>query len=540
MKRISIFALFCLLLFPAIAQDAAYNAVKKDYPGLMSIYGDQLGSRHAHYIFAIDISSSMLPFEETVKKNFMAFVNALPDGDEVTLIRMAGTDQTDYVENCRSITINANTRANFAAIINSPQFQFIKGGEFDGSDGYKMAEKVIDAINVVGSNDLVFVYLFTDFEYWTKKNRYDKNKENWGALKKKLTKGQASMYKYGLELNFNNSSLKPQAIFKKDLDAIFGPIDYQGVSNAAFLSQWFSQLQASVMAAKLHSLVKHDCNEFIQSVQVRPHLSGEDVMLEVSSIESPIAQGLNIRYEGSVDDFIPSEMQQVGVGPQNVKIGTLMLKEKSWLPGDKIIGGGDASLKVEFIPKNENEIAQLEELLNDKILPSQENENDITLPSFEVWNCHIPEWIIYLAIAIFMVILLSILYTIFVIKFDKTWEVSVFRYDGDGNRIKEFNDQSKAPIELSSTVNKQQVSDWTFKLRGKKYNPLIFWKKTGYYLIVQSDSILTADLMDPNYRKDVKDTISTNKEVFVCSQRKIVDIILNLENKKNKYTIDLY
>ena len=264
-----------MVVFPANAQNSAQESMRTDYPMLMQKYGGLLEEQHAHYIFAVDVSSSMLQYESTVKENFLAFVAAIPDGDQVTLIRMADKVHTDFVSGMyKCITLNGQVRNDLKNVIYSNQFDFLCSGDpQDGSDGYRMAELVVEAINTIGSNDLTFVYMFTDFEYWTQKYHYNPSQENWESLKEKMPKQrQFSVCKYGLELNFNNPNLKQQAIIKRQLDDVFGAIDYQTVSSAAVLSQWFNHTIANVMAVKLNSLVKRDWDAF--DVPQRPQASG--------------------------------------------------------------------------------------------------------------------------------------------------------------------------------------------------------------------------------------------------------------------------
>lgn len=178
------FILLCsvLLIFGswnAQADDSrAMAAMKQDYPGLMSLYGDRIAGQKAHYIFVVDVSSSMLPYEGTVKTNILQFLDAVPDGDQISLIKMSDESHTGYVGLLKCTPLSQDVRASIRDVVNG--FKFNRNGSSeDGSDGFTMAKTVIDAINTVGSNDLTFVYMLTDFEYWTHKNKYDKNKENW-------------------------------------------------------------------------------------------------------------------------------------------------------------------------------------------------------------------------------------------------------------------------------------------------------------------------------------------------------------------------
>ena len=52
------------------------NKIKNDFPRLTARYGTQLGNQKAHYVFVLDISSSMLPYEAIEKQNLLKFVDA--------------------------------------------------------------------------------------------------------------------------------------------------------------------------------------------------------------------------------------------------------------------------------------------------------------------------------------------------------------------------------------------------------------------------------------------------------------------------------
>jgi len=70
MKSISrLFLLVCLTILAAAnakaqsASSLALEAMRSDYPGLMSLYGDKITGQKAHYVFVIDVSSSMLNYD---------------------------------------------------------------------------------------------------------------------------------------------------------------------------------------------------------------------------------------------------------------------------------------------------------------------------------------------------------------------------------------------------------------------------------------------------------------------------------------------
>jgi len=132
MKKKSVLSLIALGIMyfcgiQAIAQTSAISpqeAVEKDYPHLTEMYGtNELQKQKAHYIFAIDVSSFMSTNLETIKPLIKEFIKALPDGDQVTFIRKSTTENTDYVQNIKSITINDEVRRLLPQILDSDDFK---------------------------------------------------------------------------------------------------------------------------------------------------------------------------------------------------------------------------------------------------------------------------------------------------------------------------------------------------------------------------------------------------------------------------------
>ena len=158
-----------------------FPELKQDFPKLLERYGDSLDKRNAHYIFAIDISSSMRHYESTVRESMKSFIDALPNGDQISIIVMADENNTSFLNNYKCRNIDSNTKTNIITALSS--LSFLRNGDpNDGSDGFTTTKKIIEAMEVSGSSEMTFIYLLTDFEYWTHRNRFDKSLENWKSL----------------------------------------------------------------------------------------------------------------------------------------------------------------------------------------------------------------------------------------------------------------------------------------------------------------------------------------------------------------------
>lgn len=219
--------------------------VKKDFPKLYGKYGNKLKQQKARYVFAVDISNSMKSYEKSVKTNIKNFISALPEGDFVTIIQKCGTQETDFIFSNQPV--NSSTKRTI--------FSYIDAIKFDktGSDGYKMTEKIIEALNQTGSSDdMKYVFMFTDFEYWTKKNQFNKNVENWKSLKTKFEQTQKGNFVTvtGLRLALSQG-VKASAVYETELKDIFGKVEILPSPNPVFLATWFNNTKANILRDRL-------------------------------------------------------------------------------------------------------------------------------------------------------------------------------------------------------------------------------------------------------------------------------------------------
>lgn len=525
----------------AVAQSAAVETMAHDYPKLMNIYGKQLEVQHAHYIFAVDVSSSMQPYENVVKKNFKAFIKAIPDGDQVTLIRMAREDYTDFVGLYKCITINQDTRRSLAEILNSPQFTFLKDGDpKNGSDGYTLAKKVLEAVNTVGSSELTFVYLFTDFEYWTSKFRFDKGRENWKALESQLSDDRKfSLCKYGLELNFNDPKLRQHAIFKDELDNIFGKVDYQAVSSAAVLEQWFAHTITNVMSAKINSMVKKDWACFRDSLNAQIIVKGGDVMLRTNALSTPLAKGLKASAQSANSHFRAQTTDEVYQFGKDILLGRLENTDKTFMPGYKEVGEGQLDLHLTVDSEIEQEMNKLASITGEKESAKIQFQFDVPadMPLYSAWNSMIPLWAWILIAVIFIVCIGSIIYTMFILKVKRSWAITVVEKKTDGKSRRINGDTEELPYTIGRNGDLAvSGADWNLVITSKKYNPLLFWNKSGFYIRLEEGAF--ADIIDA-YSKETRNTLSTGNEAFLFSCSKPEALIILISRNGVKYNIEL-
>ena len=501
-RRIETILFSLFIVASLLAQSLSpQDKLKKDFPQLTDRYGTQLDGQRAHYVFVLDISSSMLPYESIEKQNLLKFVDAVPDGDQITIIRMADEKHTDFVNMFKCITLEPNVRQALRTSVNSPGFQFLKNGDpRDGSDGFKTASLIVDAINTVGSNELTFIYLFTDFEYWTHTHKYNKNGVDWKSLIGKVPESyRQGMCKFGIELA-TNSIRHPEAIFKPEMDRIFGTIHYQPVTSAAVLSQWFGHIITNVMAYKLNASLKKEWNNLIDTLSVKTDISGNRLIAKVIlpvQDDKPLINKTDLLLSSGSIKTIPVEALPVG---KEECVG-MVEPDKGFLPQTSSISCQTDSIEVFFRSDYQDEIARLQMICDEKegddyAMPSH-RKYPLGQSAFSVWASVLPLWCWYLIALVFFIIVASVLYTLFGMKTTHPW---IVRVKEDGMNVK-----CPAPnFTATFTVGKGgdfpvPNANWQIKVNGKKYNPLLFWKKSGYYMVWTDGPVTIKD----QYREEV-------------------------------------
>ena len=475
MKRLLLIALVALAaMMPLRAADDELAALRKDYKMLTNRYGDRLESRTAHYIFAIDVSNSMQNYRDTTRSSIINFINAVPDGDQISIILMGDKAQTVFLDNIQCITLDGSVRQAIKEALRSPRFNFDK----DGSDGYTMAYRVLEALNSVGSSELTFLYTLTDFEYWTRDYHYNKNAENWASLRDKLSdKHRGMLCGYGIEINFDNVR-HPEAIFKPELDMIFGRLDYRPTSSPKLLSQWFGHVIDNIRANKIYAMLKADWAALTDSCRVQLKASGADVVLKVDIPESDLIDGYHA-HAVPVEGFNALPLAESN-GDKKAVLGTWQ-QCRHWWPCFTRVGGDTMTVEVTYDSRYAKEIASLQELCNGKDGERLESTKNYTLetPTMWVWNSTLawPLWL--LIILVVLAAIASVVYTL-TRKYDKRLSFTVYR---TGGQLPCNGDTRRYPYTLGDGCTLDVPSaTWKVRVTTHKGVWLAFGWKNGYYL----------------------------------------------------------
>jgi hypothetical protein len=245
-KRIS-FLLFPLLFISLFlkSQDRPEELlVKKDWPNVYNDFKKEVKKMPLNFIFVLDISDKT--FGNEIKSIVKDFLNPVKKGDYFNVILLGNTEKTTNLTEC-AIVDNAKKQSIITQIDNQ-----IFGTT--GSDGVKMMDKVIDAINCPGAKDATpIIFMFSDFVHYNNGWSVPDN-SYWYPLKKKfdkIKKGTQSPYVYCIEL----PNVDKKAQYLSYIKNIFGDINTVTCSDPKLLDDKFNSIKAKIIKALLSKII---------------------------------------------------------------------------------------------------------------------------------------------------------------------------------------------------------------------------------------------------------------------------------------------
>jgi hypothetical protein len=493
--------------------------VKKDYPKLYNDFKTEVGSQKARYVFAIDISNSMKPYETAVKANLQNFVNALPDGDFVTIIQMASMQETRSIVDNQPV--NASTRKLILSYITGLSFNKV------GSDGFTMTSKIIEAMNQTGSSDdMKYVFMFTDFEYWTKENQFNKNLVQWSSIGKKL-KGKEGLKVYGLELfQKGGSSIRQDAVYKDELKQIFGNVEYVSGNNSSFLNTWFNNTKANILNDRLQYVLKRKTDKQNTTLILKASGLGKDLIIALKEDNMS-----SVYSTAELESLAIAEVQKTSekrplIGSYSPKPITINVKAKLRSPKYKN--------EQKSTPTNEyNEV--------DKLLEPQFAEYKIEVYEGKPYLAWYIGWPLVAVLGFWMI---CILYMLFVKKVTRTWSVSGTIKDKEGmstpiKRAQPINPVSfcigKSNSKGNFDVNIDGVN-FCFKIESRRNISCLPLSslKSGYYIANVGSG--NAELMDA-FRKTT--ALGNNNFKYLSKPGAFTPITLKIKEGHKEFEIKI-
>jgi hypothetical protein len=527
------------------AQQTPEDIIKKDYPNLYELYADSIGKQSAHYIFVIDVSSFMRTNLQVLKPMIIDFVNALPNGDQVTLIRKSSTERTGFVGGITNLSINSSTKNHIRDVLHSDEFAVQNAG----SDGYTATAKVIDAITMPESSNLVFVFMFTDFEYWTNTNNCYKNAEDWNALKGKLapfiSNNGRVVLPYAIFFPDNPQTCSGKdADYREDLIDIFGSLSQPPTHNSDVLKNWFSQMKTNILAYRMKFLIYKDLTELVIKASLR--VENDGIYADLTYAEELKILSLYKGYKVKITDY-PESLNNVFLSCDTISLGCEQVKLFSRNNDYKPIFPkfltltGEVSFELTPVINCNDQVDMLNQLDNlvklNYITPIEFKEN---LPEKTYFLHILPGWLDILIISLILAWITCFLITK-IKKITRNWQVSVSWRDKAGNHkhvsedfyhAKQFSIGSDGSSHYHLDV---PGASWKIKIETRNNCPCKLWKKAGYYFIVEYGSNVQ---LEYPYDSEIR-FIGSGQDAFLSKPGKFLGGIVNIEEDNISFKINI-
>jgi hypothetical protein len=245
--KIIILLVLCFTVLTSKAQSPE-ELVKRDWPNLYNDYGKLADKEPANFIFVIDISE--INFGPIIRDQIQSFIDALPNGDVVSVILLGPAEKTKAVVRCAPITTATKTEIR----------QKLSGIKFgtNGSDGLTMLGCIQDALMCPGSaKSLPFVFIFSDFEYFQPGKGYViPAASNWENKKNTYNSILTKLENTPLITSILLHNPRQKNNYLPQLKSVFGEITEESVTGKNLLSAHFNSLKANIKKKRILKVVK--------------------------------------------------------------------------------------------------------------------------------------------------------------------------------------------------------------------------------------------------------------------------------------------
>ena len=325
MKKKRILLLIALCLAMLLGQESlaqtAMESLKKEYPAVMEQYGKRLEAQKADYVIAIDVSNSMLRHKEIVEPALSSFIDALPDGDHLSIIKFGRKAE----EFGLSGKVDQSTREGFKQTLSRI---YVRDPEFVNSTNiYAMCETILAQMSRLGGNDLKYIFMFTDFIDLS--GRQDNAYQILGDRVAGMAQTN-TIRAFAMQLPGGNG--EGRDIPKVRL--VFPNLQIIDVDNSSQLNSWFEGQKAKISEVRLKDLIRGDFGKWYSENKM--------------PLDLAIGLDKSLRIKYKVDDVVPAfvngfMLQQCEPVSQSNNVEKIIIKH------DTIFKGRDVSAKIGYL-----------------------------------------------------------------------------------------------------------------------------------------------------------------------------------------------
>lgn len=240
--------------------------LEQTFPKLTDLYKSELQNCHTHYIFAIDVSGSMVKYDGIVTPALQAFAQALPPGEQVSIIPFG----TEAKENTPGLCCKIQDASQKQVLSNSLSTLYVNDGYSKEFRHNTDVNKAIAAVNKAILNNqevqMNVVVIITDFlndlpglgEQKLKEADLEKlNKDFDNVTDNTYTRVVAmQLPKAGTGVGFCLDQLQESVFCNTSITKKFDVI--QAIKDKNAISHWFEQLSRDIMTEKLKAVIQLD------------------------------------------------------------------------------------------------------------------------------------------------------------------------------------------------------------------------------------------------------------------------------------------
>jgi len=228
---------------------AAANPTQ-DLPTLKRLF--TLSDQHADYVLVLDSSGSMKPLWPAVLRGAEVFLEAIPDGEHVSIVffdsratksrvlprTLKGPNRGDLVRELRALPAPTGAHTDL---------------------GYALEESISE-LSRPGANQLQFVFFLSDFAHDPAADSgyrsRDANAAPWQELarRQRLSAGDRLLQTFALLLPLGGELGRDLPL----VESVLGSLERISVGSPATLEEWFRQRRAEIERDKLRILVRAD------------------------------------------------------------------------------------------------------------------------------------------------------------------------------------------------------------------------------------------------------------------------------------------
>lgn len=262
-----LFVTLMALLAETLFAQSPLHYLESTFPRLTEIYKDDIDKSHAHYVFAIDVSGSMNAYEPTMVPLLKNFIQALPNGDKVTVIPF-GTEIKNPMgfSGIISNEMKSTLCSNMERLYRNPNYDQLF---CDHTNIYKAINGISNAVITNSEYKVNILIPLTDFLNNIPKvppHQFNKRRltaEELSEMRSQLASAIKGSYVRCVAVELGNETEnRQQKEFCLDqlqnnvFDVAENGLEIVSTNNSKeAIEQWFEQLRRDILVVKLRSII---------------------------------------------------------------------------------------------------------------------------------------------------------------------------------------------------------------------------------------------------------------------------------------------